>query len=160
MYSIGVAPLVVIGIGNSMRSDDGVGLAAVARLENATGACDENSIELRTLDGEPTRLIEAWRGRRRVIVVDAARAGSSAGSIHRIEVGVDPLPEWASIASSHSAGVAEAIALARTIDALPDELILYGVEPADLSIGEGLSAAVASAVPRLVELLVAEVSQR
>lgn len=158
MSSVDVAPFAVIGIGNAMRRDDGVGLAAVADLQGSTPA-DDASIDVRSLDGEPARLIEAWKGRRRVVVIDAARAGSAPGAIHRIEVGVDPLPEWANVASSHSAGLAEAIALAEALDALPDELIIFGVEPADVAMGEGLTPAVQSAVPDLVERVRAEIQR-
>lgn len=157
MSSVGVAPVVIIGIGNSMRRDDGVGLAAMDHLED--GTLPSSAIEIRTLDGEPARLIEAWKGRHRVIVVDAAKAGSSPGTIHRIEVGVDPLPDWANVASSHSAGLAEAIALARALDALPQELIIYGVEPADVEMGEGLSDTVDAAVPDLVRRITEEASR-
>ncbi|NNC81571.1 MAG: hydrogenase maturation protease [Acidimicrobiales bacterium] len=158
MTAPAVAPLVIIGIGNAMRRDDGVGLAAIAHLEDTESNSADGAVEFRALDGEPTRLIEAWRGRRRAVVIDAARAGATAGAIHRVEVGVDPLPDWANIASSHSAGLAEAIALARAVDALPDQLIVFGVEPGDLSMGEGLSAEVESAVPPLVQRILDEVA--
>lgn len=157
MSRVGVAPIVIIGIGNSMRRDDGVGLAAVAHFQDGTLPIDEASLDVRTLDGEPARLIEAWKGRRRVVVIDAAKAGSAPGTIHRIEVGVDSLPDWANVASSHSAGIAEAIALARALDALPEGLIIYGVEPADVAMGEGLTESVESAIPELVRRITAEV---
>jgi len=159
MSAVGVAPIVIIGIGNSMRRDDGVGLASIAHLQREAPLTNASSVEVRTLDGEPARLIEAWKGRQRVVVVDAARVGSTPGAIHRIEVGVDELPDWANVASSHSAGLAEAIALARALDALPEELIIYGIEPADVSMGEGLTAAVESAVPELIDRITVEVAR-
>jgi hydrogenase maturation protease len=94
-----------------------------------------------------------------VVVVDAARDGSVPGAIHRIEVGVDPLPNWANVASSHSAGLAEAIALARALDALPEELIIYGIEPGDVAMGEGLTASVESAIPELVLRITSEATR-
>ena len=149
--------LAIVGIGNLMRRDDGVGLAAVGSLErsdlrDAAGG----HIDLLTADGEPTRLIDAWRDRGKAIVIDAVQSGAVPGSIHRIEVGVDPLPAWAVGSSSHSAGLAEAVVLARTLDRLPDQLIVFGMEAADVSLGEGLSDEVSDALPSLLRHVMAE----
>ena len=149
-------PVVIIGIGNPMRHDDGVGPAAIACLEATDLALPEGAPELITLDGEPARLLEAWRGRRRAIVIDAARSDEVAGFIHRVEVGRDPLPPWAAGSSSHSAGLAEAVALGTTLDRLPRQLIVFGIEPHDLSLGVGLSLAVSAALPVLIEQVAIE----
>lgn len=150
--------MVIIGIGNPMRHDDGVGPAAIACLEETDHSL-EGEPELICLDGEPTRLLDAWRGRRRAIIVDAAHSDKAAGFIHRVEVGRDPLPPWATGNSSHSAGLAEAVALGTTLDRLPQQLIVFGVEPDDLSLGPGLSRAVAAALPVLIEQIVTEASR-
>ncbi len=138
------APTVVIGIGNPMRSDDGVGPAAIARLEETP------EVDLVILDGEATRLVEAWRGRTRAIVVDAVRRDAPAGTIHRIDLGSGDAPGTTRPTSSHGAGLAEAMALAQVLDALPASLVVFGVEPADLSHGDGLSDPDAGALDQLV----------
>ena len=135
----------VIGVGNPMRRDDGVGAAVVARLPEQAG------VDLVELDGEATRLIEAWSGRALAIVIDAAVAGAAPGTLHEVVVGRDALPGWAAGGSTHAAGVAEAVALAEALGRLPKRLVVLGVEPADLDLGPGLSSPVAAAVPRVVE---------
>lgn len=142
--------VVVIGIGNTMRGDDGIGPAAVDCLEQRHPRGPAAELDLLVLDGEPTRMIEAWRDRRRAIVIDAVRAGGEAGAIHRLEVGRDPLPRVVASTSSHSTGVAEAVELAMTLDRLPEELIVLGVEPSDVSLGNGLSDEVRKALGTLV----------
>lgn len=155
----GPAPLAIIGIGNLMRRDDGVGHAAISELRSSDLGALHLRIDLITLDGESTRLIEAWRGRELVIVVDAARAQTPPGTIHRLVVGVDDLPAWAASASSHSAGLAEAIELAKVLDALPEELVVFGVEPGELSMGEGLTPEVEAALPALITLIIEETAR-
>ncbi len=140
-------PVLVIGLGNAMRRDDGIGPATIELLERETLAGADTMV----LDGEATRLIEAWRDRPRAIVIDAVATGESAGTIHEVEVGTDALPGWAAGASTHGAGIAEAVALGRALDRLPAELVVFGVEPADLSHGPGLSPAVDAALPALVD---------
>ena len=146
--------MLVIGIGNTMRRDDGVGILVVERLAVAIAP---HAADIVTMDGESTRLIEAWAGADRAVVVDAMRGGESAGSVRRIEVGRDALPSWAVGASSHHAGLAEAVDLGRALDRLPAHLVIYGVEAHDVSPGEGLSPAVENAMPDLVQRLAAEV---
>jgi len=149
------APVAVVGVGNPMRGDDGIGPAALRALAADVAPAGADLVQL---DGEPARLIEVWRGRRRVVVVDAARTGAPPGTIHRLTLD-DDLGATTAPASSHGAGVATAVALARRLDALPDELVVLGVEPADVAMGEGLSAPVAAALPGLVTRIRAEVAR-
>ncbi len=143
----------VIGIGNTMRRDDGVGIVAVQRLGAAVGL---DGVDVMTMDGEATRLIEAWAGADRVVVVDAMRSGEPAGTVRRIEVGREVLPTWAPGASSHHAGLAAAVDLGRALDRLPGHLVIYGVEVREVAAGEGLSPEVETALPDLVRQLAAE----
>ena len=126
---------VVIGIGNTFRGDD------VAVVE---------------LDGEPTRVVDAWRNASLAIVVDAMSAGSEPGTVRRFRVGVDPLPPATTGASSHSLGVAEAVDLGTALDAMPDELVVYAVEGAGFGEGTGLSMPVDLARPRVAAAVLAE----
>ena len=62
--------MVIIGVGNEFRRDDGIGPEVVARLRDQVPA----TVELLVSDGEPARLIEAWSGAKLAVVVDAVRA--------------------------------------------------------------------------------------
>jgi hydrogenase maturation protease len=148
------AATAVIGVGNLLRGDDGVGPAVAAELEKSP----PGDTDIIVLDGEVTALIEAWRGRRLAVLVDAVATGSSPGTIHELVVGRDEVPEWGAGFGTHAAGLAEGVALARALDRLPDELRIVGVEPADVSLGAGLSPAVKAAVPELVALVLARVA--
>jgi len=148
------APIVVIGIGNTMRHDDGIGPAAVAELQ-AFGD-DRAMVEHLTLDGESTRLLEAWGGRDLAIIIDALRSGSEPGQVRRLELGRDELPTPPPGVSSHRSGLAEAVDLGRALDRLPNQLVVFGVEAVDLSPGQGLSRPVAAALPALVATVRAE----
>jgi hydrogenase maturation protease len=147
------APVVVIGIGNAMRGDDGVGPAAVEQLRLG----HDPRVDYVTLDGESTRLLDAWRGRERAVVIDAVRSEAEPGAVHRLELGHDAMPTGPPATSTHGGGLAEALELGRELDRLPLRLIVLGVEAGDLSPGEGLSPAVSAALPCLVERVRAEV---
>ena len=149
----GVDRPLVLGVGNRFRGDDGVGPAVLDALAGRPAAVAV--ADLRELDGEPTRLLDAWDGRRRVVVVDAVRSGTATpdGGAGRLVVlagaeAVDPerVARWRAGVSGHSAGLAEAIRLATVLGRLPDELCIVGVEVAGVDEGPGLSPAVAAAV--------------
>ncbi|MGW7447091.1 hydrogenase maturation protease [Kitasatospora sp. NPDC054795] len=144
--------VVVIGVGNEYRHDDGVAVAVLAELVAGDLAADR----LALCDGEPTRLMELWEGADLAVVVDAVRGHPGGpGRIHRVTVDADHLPADVLAAGeaaggTHGLGLGHAVALAAALAKLPCELLIVAVEGADFSIGEGLSPAVADAVPRVV----------
>ena len=73
-------PVVVIGVGNEFRRDDGAGPAVIGQLRDLV----PSGVGLVITDGEPTRLIEAWTGAALAVVVDAVRAQPPhPGRVHR-----------------------------------------------------------------------------
>lgn len=130
--------ILVLGVGNPYRHDDGVGPLVAERLA-ASG------ITGRMESGEGAELMEAWQGFPYVVLVDAAASGAAAGTIHRFEAAESRLPTGLFHYSSHLFSVAEAIEMARILDRLPDRMTVYGIEGRDFSYGEGLSAEVAAA---------------
>ena len=154
---VGGPARVVIAVGNDLRRDDGVGPAVVARVEEALPA----DVGVVVVDGEPSRLVDAWTGTAVAVVVDAVRSGAPAGTVHRLRVHPDgePLPApGRGASSSHAAGVAEAVALGRALERMPGRLVVVGVEVAAVGDGPGLSGPVAAAVPAAVAAVQAEVA--
>jgi len=144
--------MVVIGVGNEFRRDDGAGPAVVARLRDLAPP----GVRLVVTDGEPTRLIEAWAGAALAVVVDAVRAAPSRpGTVHRFEV-AGPGAGPGRAASSHGLGLDDAIRLAVALDRMPGRLIVHAIEAADLAQGPGLSPPVAAAVGAVAQAILAD----
>lgn len=144
--------MVVIGVGNEYRRDDGAGLAVVTSLRDRVPP----GVELVLTDGEPTRLIETWTGAVLAVVVDAVRADPPApGRVHRFELD-RPLAGETRTASSHGFGLDDAIQLALALDRMPGRLIVHAIEAADLTQGPGLSAPVAAAVDTVARAVLAD----
>ena len=138
----GRGPVVVIGVGNEFRRDDGAGPAVVERLRELTLP----GVGLVLTDGEPTRLIEAWTGAALALVVDAVRGQPPhPGRVHRLVMD-RPGAGAARTASSHGLGLGDAVALALALDRMPGRLIMHAIEAADLTQGTGLTPAVDLAV--------------
>ena len=148
--------VVVIGVGNEMRRDDGAGIAVVERARPLLPP----GVEVRTLGGEATALFDAWEGADLAVVVDAVRWDHSPeAGVTRIDVTNQPdsVGDWGAGASSHGLGLAEAVALGRALDRLPLRLILLLIAIAEEGQGAGLSPTVEGYVDDAVALMVAEV---
>jgi hydrogenase maturation protease len=144
----------VIGVGNTMRGDDGVGLEVVRRLRRRAEAA---GVGVRELEGEGIGLLDAWQDARAVVLVDGLRSGADPGTIHRIEVTDGPLPAGLrSSSSTHAVGVGEAIELARALGRLPGRLVIYGVEGGGFETGAELTDGVAAAVDSVAEAVLDE----
>jgi hydrogenase maturation protease len=145
--------VVVIGVGNEYRRDDGIGPAVVAELAHR-GTLDGRLV---LTDGEPTQLLDAWHGAELAVLIDAVRCEpADPGRIHRITVN----PELSvGGASTHGLGVPEAIRLAQVLDRAPRRLVVYAVEAGDLGFGVGLTEQVADVVPTLAQTVLDELHE-
>jgi hydrogenase maturation protease len=132
--------LLVIGAGNELRHDDAAGLVVARRLAGRAG------VEVHEVRGDLSGLADLWDHQSRVVVVDAARSGSPAGTVHCFDATTEPLPAVFARGSPPALGVADAVELARALGRLPAHLTVYGIEGTDFSAGEGMTGAVALAV--------------
>jgi hydrogenase maturation protease len=141
----GTTNILVVGVGNLLLSDDGVGVHAVQELQREPWP-GVTVVEVGTaiLHGLPF-VEEADR----VLVIDAAKGGGAPGTIYRFE-GRQPVQE-APVHSIHALGLQEAASLLLAGLRVPPITIL-GMEPASLEYGMSLSEPVAAALPRLVAL--------
>lgn len=146
-------PVVVIGLGNRYRRDDGVGIVAAAALDEL-GLPD---IRVVTDIVEPMGLVEAWSGARLAVVIDAAVSfPSTPGRVTRCALGDLVSPE---AISSHRVDLAATYALGTVLDRVPDALTLLTVEVADTGHGVGLTPQVEAAMPRVVGMAVDEIDR-
>ena len=146
-----MANTAIICVGNSTRSDDGVGPLIAGEL-----AGRDLDIPVHTSNGEPGELLDLWRGLDRAIMVDAVVTGRKGpGTVQVLTADREPLPVT-SHASSHGIGLAESIELARSLQALPAELRLVGIEAGSLEPGGELTPAVREAVPAAIEQILIE----
>ena len=132
----------IIGCGNTDRSDDGAGILVARRLR----ALGLNAVEH---SGDGLALIELWHGFDDVVVVDAMVSGAKPGSVTTWDPVARPIcsEDWRS--SSHSFGPAEAIELARVIGRLPERIRIYGIEGAKFKPGVAPSVEVMEAVRKI-----------
>jgi hydrogenase maturation protease len=137
--------IVIAGVGNLLMRDDGVGIHAVRALENNPPP------GVRVLD-VGTAILHALpllEGARRLLVIDAVRAGGPPGSIYFLDAADVELRGRTS--SVHSWGLLEALKLMGR--GPRPEVRVLGVEPADLGYGMELSPAVEAVLNDVVNMV-------
>jgi len=144
------APVLVVGIGNPDRGDDGVGVVVVRRLRGRVGP----DVRLIEMPSDVMRLVDCWSPSDTVVLVDATCSGAPPGTVRRLDATAAPLPARVFGGSStHGFGVAEAVELARALGRLPRQLVVYGIEGARFGAETGLSATVEAAARDLAGAL-------
>jgi hydrogenase maturation protease len=144
------AAVVVLGLGNPLRGDDGAGLRVAERIEELLRDRPIRSVAVRTSTRAGLEVIELLTGFARAVVIDCVEAPDpTPGRVRRLTL--DACPGSARLVGAHDLSLSDAFALARaTGHPMPDEVEIYGIEAADMhAIGEGLSPAVAAAVGAL-----------
>ena len=146
-------PLLVLGLGNLLLEDDGIGSAAVAFLDDHYTA----PVGVRVLDGGTLglSLLPYLEDADAVILVDAIKADTAPGALVRLD-GDDVGPAVATRLSPHQVGVADLLDGARWLDRYPQHVILLGLVPESMDLAVGLTSQVRPAIPALVELVVEE----
>ena len=150
------APVLVLGLGNVVCGDDGVGVAAVHRLRReyelpeGVLAVDGGTLGLSLLP-----LVDSAD---HVIMVDAIRADGPSGTMVRIE-GDEVAPAVYERLSPHQIGVSDLLAGAHLLDRYPTSVVLIGVVPETIDLGLGRTPAVEERIPELVRQVVDELKR-
>jgi hydrogenase maturation protease len=143
---------VVIGIGNTILSDDGVGVHAARLLQGDPRVPADVTI----LDGGTIglELIPYVSEASRVLLLDAVNSDKAPGTLARMS-GRDFLGSAGGL-SVHQLGVADLIAAMALVSARPQDIVVLGVQPANTDWGTSLSPAVEAALPYLVDAALAQ----
>lgn len=141
--------IIVVGIGNPYRGDDGAGWVVIDVLKTVFG----NRIALTKQKGDIAVLLDLFEKYPIVYVVDACQSSEPAGTWRRIDALVQEIDREMPQASTHGFTLTQAIAMAKQLDQLPQKLILYAISGNHFTIKETLSPAVEAAVKEVAEAI-------
>lgn len=143
----------VLGLGNTIMSDDGIGPALIGRLE----ASGRVPVGVELLDGGTLGLdlLPQLEGVQRLILLDAVETGQPPGSVVRLSGDEVPMALETKL-SPHQMGMKDLLAVARLMGQLPEEIVLFGVQPQSLELGTELSPVVTAVLPELTSRILTE----
>jgi len=152
MTAFAQTAVAVLGLGNLVHSDDGVGVHAIHRLQ--TDARVPAGVVL--LDGgtQGISLIPHISGFPRLLVIDAVDVGEAPGTVVRFEGrALDGLPGKATV---HQLGFADLMITMKLLGEAPDEVVVLGVQPVSTEWSAELTPGVRDAMPSLLDLVIAQ----
>ena len=148
--------ILVVGVGNKARGDDGVGPFIAHELT----AKNLPKTLVTSHNGDGTSLMELWTDAQTVILLDAASSGGQPGRIFRFNALRQRIPRSFFTYSTHNFGIAETLELARTLGRLPACLIIYGIEGKSFEEGTSLSPEVQRAATDVTKRVIREIYDR
>jgi len=129
--------IVVVGLGNPLMSDDGVGIRIIHSLSQRKNEFPH--VEFRDIGAAVHGVIHAIAHRRTAILVDCAFMGEPPGTIRRFETGDVVSKHMKHPTDLHGADLFDIIALSRRLGECPPDVVIFAVEPVNVSPGHSLS---------------------
>ena len=151
----GRRPILILGIGNILLRDEGVGVRVIEQMQKMHLPDDVELVDGGTAGAD---LLDVLAERRKVIVIDAVQADCEPGSVLRFTPDDLACPDRAGV-SLHELGLGEALAMTRQLGCAPKEVIVFGIKPKELGCGLELSEEIAASVPKVIELVLAEIAK-
>ncbi len=145
--------VLILGIGNPIMSDDSVGGRLLQLLEQRYRF--PSSVKLVDGDTMGTALLHHLQGVEKLLVVDAVETGGLPGTLLRLADEEIPRVVTAKL-SPHQQGVSDLLAVASLQGWVPQEVVMWGVQPACLDLGLELSPQVAAQMDALVARVLEE----
>ena len=146
--------VLVLGVGNILLSDEGVGVKVIEELSRRV----ELPPEVEILDGGTSgvEILPYLDDRTHLFIVDVAQNSKvEPGKTFTLDLSSSP-GHFQQKISPHQLGLSDVLAIAQMTDALPPHITLIGIRPKDLSTGLDLSPEVSAGLPKAVDLLIRE----
>ncbi|MBN2446322.1 MAG: HyaD/HybD family hydrogenase maturation endopeptidase [Phycisphaerae bacterium] len=149
-------PTLVLGLGNILMRDEGIGVRVIEALQ---GRQLPPGVEL--FDGATAGpdLLDVLAGRRQVIVIDALDGDYEPGTVLLLNAS-DLAAQPRQCVSLHEIGLFETLAMTRMLGESPRGVVIIGVKPFDVSCGLALSPGLTHLLPRIIDVVLAELAQR
>lgn len=139
---------VLIGVGNILLSDEGVGIHIVRQLRNRDIS---KLVEIHEIGTSSFELLNVIEGNSHVIIVDAVRMDEKAGTVKKIDLIIeDDISALPQVTSLHQLDLISTLKMAKGAIDLPKKMILIGIEPYSLEAGTKLSKLVEAAIPKAI----------
>jgi hydrogenase maturation protease len=148
---------VVLGIGNTILSDEAAGVRAVESLEQSFSLPDN----VQVIDGGTSgmEMIDDLSDLDFLLVIDVVKTGAAPGTV--VKIAGDGIPVFfRRKLSPHQIALPDVLASLELLDTMPKEIVVLGVEPITLELGLEMTPTVAQTIPRLVTMAVAELRAR
>ncbi|MFO8011587.1 MAG: hydrogenase maturation protease [Dehalococcoidia bacterium] len=155
MRHTGRKKTVVLGVGNPLMGDDGIGSHVARELNRRTGAMPD--IDVFEAVTSPMSVVHIIANYERVIIIDSARMGRNPADMCRFSPEeVFSLKSLPGI-SLHEGDLLRSLEISRMLGECPEDVVILGIEPGGISFGEHISSPLENRIGEYVEAVLAEI---
>jgi len=145
---------VIIGVGNLLLKDEGVGVHVAQELQKRDLS---SAVEVHDGAVAGIGLLDFFPGASKVLLIDAADMNLDPGAIVRFTPEEVISEKGGPRFSAHDVSLLEVLKLAKALDQYPLEVVIFGIQPKEISWGTELSPEVRASVPKVIEAVLKEV---
>lgn len=151
-----IKKIVILGVGNLLLKDEGVGIHVIRALKDAPLPTD---VDLELIDGGTSpNVFYLLEGADKLIIIDAVAGGSDPGSIYRFRAN-DIAVEAKHILSIHQIGLLEGLKMMEHMEGKRKDVVIIGVEPKEMGWGLELSSDLQQKIPQIVEVVLQGITE-
>ncbi len=150
-------PILIICLGNPLMRDEGIGVRLASEL--MVHLADNPHVEIMDLGTGGLSVLHAIVGREKIIFVDCAIMGQSPGLIHRFTPEQVCSKKVRMRYSLHEGDLLNTIELSRRLGECPDDIVIFGIEPMEISHGEGLTSELENNIQEYVQTILKELDR-
>jgi hydrogenase maturation protease len=152
-----IKDIVVIGLGNPLMTDDGVGIYVVRELAARPEFAD--CIDFVELSDSFMGVIHAIKRTRKAVLIDCVCMNRPAGTMRRFTPNDVVDLKMMTTFSLHQGDVLNALKLSRQLGEYPDDVVIFGIQPQRVTPGGSLSPVLRRRLVEYVEMICAELPQ-
>lgn len=145
---------VVLGLGNPLMGDEGIGVYLVEQL--ARSAAEYPSVDFLDAGTGGLSVLHYIEGRRKAVIIDCAYMDEEPGVIRRFTPDQVRSRKVLAHQSLHEADLMQVLAMARQLGQAPEQVILFGIQPERVELGQELSPTLTDKVDEYVSLILNE----
>lgn len=142
---------IVLGLGNPLMADEGIGVCLVELLAEAAG--DRPDVEFIDAGTGGLAVLHHLEGRRKAIFIDCAYMDEEPGTIRRFRPEEVRSTKVLAHQSLHEADLLRIIDMARQLGQAPGEIVIFGIQPERIEPGTGLSPALSGRIDEYLAVL-------
>lgn len=147
-------PVVVLGLGNPLMADEGIGVYLVERVRES--AAEYPAVDFVDAGTGGLSILHHIEGRRKAVVIDCAFMDEPPGAIRRFTPEEVRSTKVLAHQSLHEADLMRIIAMARQLGQAPDEIVIFGIQPERVEFRQGLSRTLAEKIDKYVSMILHE----
>ena len=143
--------VVVIGLGNPLLSDEGIGVHLIRKLSENQDKFP--SVEFIDAGTGGMNVLHLIANRKKAVIIDCVKMGKKPGAIRRFEPTDVQTTKKMTHFSLHEADILRIIELSRQLGECPNQIVIFGIEPESLEFGQNLSKTLSDKIDLYIDTI-------